>query len=210
MNPFKKRLLNIYLKLFGKDQKSRNRKRLREKIKVTPLRVVVGAEGNFQQGWIGTEIDTLNLLKKRDWKMLFKPGIIDVILAEHVWEHLTDEEGQLALRNCFTYLKKGGYFRVAVPDGFHPDQNYIDYVKPGGHGAGADDHKLLYNYLLMKAYLEAAGFKVRLLEYFDENGVFHYNEWAPEDGLIRRSKRFDERNKNGQLNYTSLIIDGIK
>jgi predicted SAM-dependent methyltransferase len=58
--------------------------------------------------------------------------------------------------------------------------------------------------------LEQAGFELRFLEWFDEHGSFHYSEWAPEDGMIHRSSRFDERNLNGALNYTSLIIDAIK
>ena len=131
-------------------------------------------------------------------------------MAEHVWEHLIIEDAKIGLENCYKYLKKGGRFRIAVPDGFHPDPDYINYVKPGGHGAGADDHKVLYNYKSFGKCLEESGFRVNLLEYFDEQGNFHYQEWDPEDGMIKRSKRFDKRNKDGKLNYTSLIIDGIK
>lgn len=210
MNSLKKIVLNSWLSLFRKDQKSKSYNRLKNQNKKTPLKIVVGASGIFQEGWVGTDKDNLNLLKKSDWKKLFKLNSIEAILAEHVWEHLSIEEGKLALSNCYKYLKKGGRFRVAVPDGFHPDPDYIDYVKPGGHGAGADDHKVLYNYRLLKSAFEETGFKVNLLEYFDEEGNFHCINWNTEDGMIRRSKRFDERNKNGKLNYTSLIMDGIK
>ena len=99
---------------------------------------------------------------------------------------------------------------MAVPDGFNPSEEYINYVKPGGTGNGADDHKLLYNYKLMSGFLENVGFKVNLLEYFDENGQFHKAPWDPEDGMIRRSADHDERNRDGKLGYTSLIIDAIK
>lgn len=37
-------------------------------------------------------------------------------LAEHVWEHMTYEEGCQAAKNCYDYLADGGYLRVAVPD----------------------------------------------------------------------------------------------
>ena len=80
----------------------------------------------------------------------------------------------------------------------------------GGTGIGSDDHKILYNYKSLKELLESAGFKVALLEYCDENGKFHFNEWSSKDGHIVRSKRYDPRNKDGALNYTSLIIDAIK
>lgn len=33
---------------------------------------------------------------------------------------------------------------------------------------------------------------------------------AYDEGLIYRSKRFDHRNQNGQLEFVSLIVDAIK
>jgi predicted SAM-dependent methyltransferase len=174
------------------------------------LKLIVGASKIEYKGWVLTEMDFLNLLKEEDWKYLFKTHCIDAILAEHVWEHLTAEEGFLGATNCYKYLKHGGYLRIAVPDGNHPDKNYIDYVKPGGSGEGSDDHKVLYTIATMKQMLEEVGFEVRALEWFDENGQFHFKEWNPEDGMVSRSSRFDDRNKNGELNYTSLIVDAIK
>lgn len=175
-----------------------------------PVKLVVGAMFSVFKGWIHSDIETLNLLKKSDWERYFLEDSIDRILAEHVWEHLTPEEGQLAFKNCYTFLKPGGVLRVAVPDGFSPDEEYINLVKPGGTGMGADDHKLLYNYKIMSEYLENVGFKVHPLEYFDENGQFHKAPWKIEDGMIRRSADHDRRNQNGKLGYTSLIIDAIK
>ena len=107
-------------------------------------------------------------------------------------------------------MAPGGTLRIAVPDGYHPDKDYIDWVKVGGNGFGADDHKILYNYYIMKTKLEKVGFKVELLEYWDENGVFHFTDWSSEAGFIRRSKNNDERNQSGKLKYTSLIVDAIK
>lgn len=60
------------------------------------------------------------------------------------------------------------------------------------------------------ALLENAGYKVRLLEWFDEQGKFHHEDWNVEDGLIRRSTRFDPRNSANPTTYTSLIIDASK
>jgi len=174
------------------------------------LRIVIGSSGIYDKGWIGTDIEYLNLLKPHDWKRFFLPNSIDAILAEHVWEHLTTDEGFAAAQQCFTYLKPGGYLRVAVPDGFHPNPNYIQYVKVGGCGAGAHDHKVLYDCTSLTALFEKAGFRVKLLEYFDRDGNFHFVEWDPNDGTIRRSKRFDPRNHGEELNYTSLILDAYK
>jgi predicted SAM-dependent methyltransferase len=175
-----------------------------------PIRFVVGASGVFESNWIPSDIEYFNILHKENWKRYFEQSSIDAILSEHMWEHLTLEEGVIAANNCYAYLKPGGNLRIAVPDGFHPDENYIEQVKVGGSGAGADDHKVLYTYKSLSSLFEQAGFKVTLLEYFDEHGKFHAKDWDVLHGKIRRSARFDERNENHKLNYTSIVLDAKK
>lgn len=184
--------------------------KLKKAAKKPELKIVVGSSDIYQDGWIPTEIDFLNMLNTSDWDNFFTPNAINAIIAEHVWEHLTPEQGFIAATNCFTYLKPGGHLRIAVPDGLNPNEEYINYVKPGGSGAGADDHKILYTYKSMTEMLQRAGFTIRLLEYFDENGVFHNSPWDTKDGMVWRSKEHDKRNKDGELNYTSLIVDAVK
>ena len=184
--------------------------RLMAAAKRRPCRIIVGSDGTGQKGWISTERGSLNLLKDGDWKRCFPPGSLDNILAEHVWEHLTPDEGMAAAGICRRYLRPGGRLRAAVPDGLHPDKAYIEWVKPNGTGPYSDDHKLLYTYRDFKKVFEAAGFRVKLLEYFDENGKFHFEDWSPDEGLIKRSKRFDGRNSDGGLHYTSIILDAFK
>lgn len=188
----------------------RNARRIRSSLHLSPRKIAIGASSFFDPGWIPAEIEALNLLREADWNRFFQPDSIDAMLAEHVWEHLTEEEALRGAQLCRRYLKPGGYLRVAVPDGNHPDPEYIGWVKPGGSGAGADDHKILYTYRGLSGLFEKAGFDVRLYEYFDEDGRFHYTEWAPEDGLIHRSKRFDKRNRGGKLVYTSIVLDAVK
>ena len=140
----------------------------------------------------------------------FKPNSVSAMLSEHVWEYLDEKLALKAAENCFKYLKTGGYIRVAVPDGNHSDSLYIEQVKPAGTGAGSDDHKVLYNCDSLVALFERAGFEVKLLEWFDKSGVFHAEDWSPNDGMIIRSSRFDSRNKLNPTAYTSLIIDAVK
>jgi predicted SAM-dependent methyltransferase len=116
----------------------------------------------------------------------------------------------VAARTCHQFLKVGGYLRVAVPDGLNPNPDYRDRVRIGGSGAGADDHRVLYDHRTLGALLTGAGFTVDLLEYFDADGNFHAKAWDPAAGLIRRSRAFDTRNADGKLRYTSLIIDAFK
>lgn len=186
------------------------RMKIRQMGKQPTIKLMVGAGDKVQPGWISAVKQDLDILKEHDWQRYFKPGTIDNILAEHVWEHLTLEEGQLGIEMCYKYLKQGGRLRLAVPDGFHPSPDYIEYVRPGGSGPGADDHKILYTVDIMRKAMESAGFRVVPLEYHDKDGVFHAVDWDPEDGKVNRSLRFDSRNANGQIGYTSLIVDGIR
>ena len=159
---------------------------------------------------MGTDVEYLNLLNDQDWRSFFEPDSVEAILAEHVWEHLTPEQARVAAATCFRYLRSGGYVRAAVPDGLHPDPDYIARVRVGGWGEGADDHKVLYTHETFASVFESAGFKVQLLEHFDENHQFQSQPWETDAGMIHRSARFDERNARGKLTYTSIILDAKK
>lgn len=177
-------------------------------------KVVIGAgEYNNNPGWIHTQEDELNLIDTNTWKGMFDKHSITAILAEHVWEHLTYEEGVRAAQLCFEFLKPSGYIRCAVPDGFFPNEEYQNIVKVGGPGPKdhpVASHKIVHNYKTLSKMFESAGYIVNLLEYCDEDGNFHFNEWAGKDGVIFRSKRFDPRNQGDKLLFPSLIIDAIK
>jgi predicted SAM-dependent methyltransferase len=173
-------------------------------------RIVIGSSGTAPEGWVATDREVVDLLREDTWLRYFAFGSLDAILAEHVWEHLPAEVAGRCVGTCFRFLKPGGYLRVAVPDGLHPDPRYIDQVRPGGSGPGADDHKVLYTYTSFRDLFAREGFDVRLYEYYDESGRFQYQEWNPQSGLIRRSLRFDERNSPGHPVYTSIVLDAMK
>ncbi len=175
-------------------------------------KIVIGAGNKPERDWLLTQIEFLNLLQPSDWEGFFRPDSIEAMLAEHVWEHLTPEEGLAAARTCFKYLRPGGYLRVAVPDGLHPDPTYLGWVRVGGKSPMqiANGHKVLYTHDTLKGLFESAGYRVRLYEYFDGAGRFHYHEWDEKAGKIWRSKRFDSRNTGGQLVFTSIVLDAVK
>lgn len=144
---------------------------------------------------------------------MFKLESVEVFLAEHVWEHMTYDEGIIAAKNCYKFLKPGGYLRCAVPDKNFRNEWYQNMVQVGGPGPvdhPAATHKILYDWITFKKVFESAGFEVSLLEYCDENGSFHYTYWNEMDGKIGRSFRFDTRNSIKKLGMVSLIIDAKK
>lgn len=172
-----------------------------------PLRVIIGAGSTRYEGWIATDMPAFDILKHEHWALLFQPAFIDNMLAEHVFEHLTTDQFCEFLRIARLYLKPNGRIRIAVPDGYHPDADYIEHVRPGGIGEGATDHKVLYNCDLIPAILQEQGYYCKLLEYFGADGQFHRCEWSAEDGFVGRSASHDGRNAAGTLAYTSLIVD---
>lgn len=177
------------------------------------MRIILGAGKANYEGWISTQEKDLNLLDRKDFEKSYKENSIDAMLAEHVWEHMSKEEGILAAINCYDFLKGGGYIRAAVPDINFKNEWYQDMVKVGGPGPTnhpAYTHKIVYDYLTFKEVFESAGFEVELLEYCDEDGIFHYKYWNEEDGKIGRSFRFDTRNSIEKLGMVSIVIDAKK
>ncbi|WP_395703428.1 class I SAM-dependent methyltransferase [Aquabacterium sp.] len=168
-------------------------------------RIIIGSSGTFMPGWVATDQELIDLLVDESWRRFFAPASLDAILAEHVWEHLSAEQGRAAAATCHRYLKPGGYLRVAVPDGLHPEADYLRAVRPP-----ADGHRMLYTHASFSQLFRELGFDVRLYEYFDEAGRFHFSEWRAEDGMVRRSRRFDPRNSEARLGYTSIVLDAVK
>lgn len=83
-----------------------------------PLKIIIGASSQAYPDWIQTQEEELNLLDRADWEESFKSRKIRTILAEHVWEHLSYEEGVEAAKICYDFLEPEGYIRCAVPDAF--------------------------------------------------------------------------------------------
>ena len=171
------------------------------------VKLVIGAGRTNYEGWVMTDLPILNALDPKDWRYLVNRGSVYRVLAEHVIEHWTEGEFRTFLRIVQPFLAECGFVRLAVPDGFHPDPAYIDHVRVNGVGPGADDHKMLYNYVMVTKLLSEAGYDYRLLEYFDENGGFHQMNWEATDGFVKRSAGHDPRNAESPLSYTSLIVD---
>ena len=82
----------------------------------------------------------------------------------------------------------------------------------GGAGSevGAGGCGWLYDHHSFAAVFLAVGFQVQMIEFFDQEGVFHSNHWDVSKGLVKRSLLFDERNTAQPFAYTSLVLDAVK
>lgn len=170
------------------------------------LKIVIGSADTKYKGWLITDMpwfDITNLNTMRKYLQNYK---VSNILAEHVFEHLKLQDGYLAIQNLKEILKSGGKIRIAVPDGYHTNLDYINLVKPGGTGDA--NHKELYNYKSILKIFDN-DFQIDLLEHFNEKHEFIYNDWQNnnKDGYIKRSRFTDHRNDEKNINYSSLILD---
>lgn len=180
------------------------------------MKVIVGAGGVQQEGFISLEESDLDITNAEAWAEFFPPNSLDCILAEHVWEHLTWDEAMRAAMNCCAYLKPGGTLRIAVPDGFHPGQKYINWVAPGT-GWNGDDHKVLYDYRSLCGLLNQAGFQCFPKEFFNERGELAAFPLNDDHGHIKRSVQCYPESFEGSFvswligtTYTSLTVDALK
>ncbi|WP_309571293.1 hypothetical protein [Deinococcus sp.] len=179
-----------------------------------PVKAIIGAGEQRWEGWTPTQQSELNLLDPLSFATFFGSRRADAFLCEHVWEHLTVEEGQCAARLVFESLRPGGFLRVAVPDGHHPDPTYLARVAVNGPGP-AHDHRVLYTIETFVPVFTQAGFDVRPLEWWDAAGTFHHTDWRVDDGPVYRTRLLDRRNAEwragkGEPGFTSLLLDAVK
>jgi predicted SAM-dependent methyltransferase len=186
------------------------------------LNLIVGAGGTVQSGWRSLEASQLDIRDFRQWERLFSQESIDSVLCEHVLEHLDWSGLQATVRNFYYFLRRGGYVRVAVPDGFNRSANYLNWVSPGSPGESwlnlfrgplEPPHKVLFNYQVLSRLFSSVGFVVVLREWHDEHGHFHKGEWSAKHGAIKRCAGSFHSSLLSVIvgaPYTSLILDAVK
>ena len=176
------------------------------------IKLIVGAAETYQVGWFSTNEQWLDITKDTDWISLFGQNKnVTHIVAEHVFEHLTKSEASQALDSMVKHLVVGGRIRIAVPDGFNPNPDYIRHVSVNGIGDDATDHKQLLNFDTLSDMLIRSGCDIEHIEGYQSNGKLLVKKWSLSDGFIRRSRQNKTDNSwNFPDASTSLIVDGIK
>jgi len=174
------------------------------------MKYILGAGGTKLDGWISLEKTDIDIREREDFESFLNGEKAEAFLLEHIAEHIEPNNLQTVLSNLYKFLQTGGYVRIAVPDGLHPDREYIEWVRPGGSGPGCKEHQSLFTYKTLHDLLVEAGFQlVELQEWWDEDGSF--TPMSTNDhlrhGYIGRAFFSDNRNSDNMPHYTSLIID---
>ena len=185
-------------------------------------RIVLGASeaeiadpASFGHGkdWLLLSVNDLDVASPADWRAMFaSPSsssssttttpTADIILAEHVFEHLSFEEALTAARLSHAHLHDGGVLRLAVPDSFAPYEQASSLKEDVAYG-----HKIRWTLASLQQLLAHAGFpndNIVPLEFHSKAGFSYRRCFDPRDGFIKRSFAFDSRGA------VSLIVDAVK
>jgi predicted SAM-dependent methyltransferase len=166
------------------------------------LKVILGAGYTSAIGWVSSDYPVFDIKSPLVWKVIFQSARADNFLLEHVLEHFTEKEVEICLKNMLKFLRSEGVIRIAVPDANHPSREYIEYVRPGGSGEGADDHKSFWCHSDFLELAKKLAIDCKLVEYWDDQGNFVSEAFDESNGAIhRRNVSIDG------INHTSLIVD---
>ncbi len=182
----------------------RIKKEIKSKSSAGKLKIILGAGPTEYEGCISTDIPHFDILKEDDWQFFFSKYQINNILIEHVLEHLTKEQVMRVLSLSYKYLKPHGCLRIAVPDGYHPDPEYIKLIAPP-----SDGHQSIWNIDTIQNICTDNGFSTEPLEYYTAKGIFTFKDFDFANGNIIRSRTKGFQSENHPL-YSSLIVDAYK
>ncbi len=94
---------------------------------------------------------------------------VDYIVCHHFLEHLTYEQGQRLIDDCFRVLKKGGVMTLVTPDFNFLVKQYLNSrpsLRPNAElmlfceGPDGDKHRSAYDQVTLKQLAWGAGFEV--------------------------------------------------
>lgn len=112
------------------------------------MKINLGCGSNRLHGWTNCDSD-VDITKR----LPFPDNSAEMILAEHVFEHISCPDGLRFLDECYRVLKSGGALRLLVPvlDRITDRNHARDLIL--GHG-----HQCAYSVNSLRMVMAAAGF----------------------------------------------------
>jgi predicted SAM-dependent methyltransferase len=192
----------------------------------------LGCGPNVLAGWLNTTLQPihagaihLNALKP----FPIADAVFHYIFSEHMIEHLTFQQGQSMLRECFRVMQHGGRIRLATPDlakiialythsadaepqaynhwlldtfmQQQPTDNYNPCFAVNKMFYGWDKHIFIYDYRTLCYALEQAGF----------TEVIQCQPGASADGQLQGIEHHGQVLHNEAMNrYETLVVEARK
>lgn len=156
----------------------------------------------FYYGWLN--IDILDLKQFAEAQAYYfqqhdvtkrlpiKDNSVDIIMSNHLIEHLTREEGNNLLKECYRGLKSGGIIRISTPDTELITKKYLagdimeyKYINVGVEKA-KDDTEAFYNLLTSghKTFYDEKSLR-RILETNGFTNIEKHNPFTSQSEAIR-------------------------
>lgn len=157
------------------------------------LKLHLACGPNIVKGWENVDILKNPKIKHADLRkpLPYAEDSVDAIFHEHFIEHLTKNEAERFLRECYRVLKPGAAMRIGWPD-LHKllrayfmrskkyKQHALPYLESHHYGENWDEifadcvfnweHRYAYTAKHLKLVLESVGFRsVRPMEYKQSN-----------------------------------------
>ena len=128
---------------------------------MSEIKINLGCGGNILEGFDNRDIDT-DITKRLPWD----DGSVDLVLAEHVFEHIAPPEGIRFLEDCRRILKDCGTLRLCVPVvGVHLKREHAkDLISGHGHLQALDRNIVI-------TMLWAAGFELDRIKITDRSKI---------------------------------------
>jgi predicted SAM-dependent methyltransferase len=109
--------LNEELKRFRKSYLASQIEKHAATLSRSPVKVHIGAGPHPLDGWINIDVSPAPFSMDARWGLPFGANSCDFIFSSHMLEHLYyGDEVRAHLKDVFDTLKKGGVFRMIVPD----------------------------------------------------------------------------------------------
>lgn len=115
---------------------------------MSELKIQLGCGGNILEGWTNHDSD-VDITKPLPWEA----NTVDMILLEHVLEHVNTHHALLCLMECCRILKPSGRLRLCIPV---LDRLDIEHGRDIVFGHG---HQAAYTTGLVRHFLRLAGFR---------------------------------------------------
>jgi len=175
------------------------------------VRVNVGGASRTFKGWVLSDYLQFDVTDVGQYVAAFGQQGVAAFRAEHMYEHLFPAQVEIAAAMSYLFLAPGGHYRVAVPEGYHPDPLYRDHVEAGNR----HQHKQMWTVDNMPPIWIKAGFDVQMMENFDKHGQFYKHDVGDAEADREKwSKVYRvadlEKIADKSYGYTSLYFDAIK
>ena len=163
-------------------------------------------KAKFQCQW--SESDS-SILHDIETPFPIPDGTVDRVHSEDCFEHIEETSYPKIFREVYRVLKKGGLFRLAVPDYLNPKDRFC---LQEGYDTRNKLHITLTTYKVIRPYcFHDMWEKVEFLHYWEDEQTFVKKSVDYERGYVSRTPDNDPLNTGANpYHVTSLVVDMVK